>query len=507
MISFLARRLALGLGTLLVLSFIVYGMLAAAFDPLDDLRASTAPNKEALIQGRIALLQLDRPWYERYVTWLGNFIRGDFGDVWRTQQTVNQLAPGAIATSLQLVAGATIIAVLLGVTVGMLSALRQYTGFDYVITLATFVLYSLPVFWVAVLLKQYLAIGFNDFLASPSMNWVLAIALSLLGGLFWMGALGGNARRKATVFGIVFAATLAIFAFAVMSGWLLNPSLGIVGVGLIGVGTALLITALFAGMANRRALYAALTTAVVGIALYIPLQWVFYYVPGSNLLLLGLLATTIAVSMAIGWLFGGPDRGVSMRGAVIVGMVMALATYVDRVMQGWRIYSDASIINNRPIATIGAETPALGGDFWIASLDRFTHLLLPTIALVLISFATYTRYQRGSMLEVMSQDYIRTARAKGLPERVVIVRHAMRNALMPLASVLPIDFVTMIGGAVITETIFSWSGMGRFFIEAISGSMIDPAMFYVMLTGSAAIIANLLADLLYAVIDPRIRVS
>jgi len=168
---------------------------------------------------------------------------------------------------------------------------------------------------------------------------------------------------------------------------------------------------------------------------------------------------------------------------------------------------NASVIGGRPIATIGSQTPNLGGDYWITQLDKATHLVLPTIALVVISFATYTRYQRGAMLEVLNQDYIRTARAKGLPERVVIVRHALRNALMPLASVVPIDIITMIGGAVLTETIFSWAGMGRMFVNALMLSEIDPVMIYIMITGALAMIANLAADFLYAIIDPRIRVN
>jgi peptide/nickel transport system permease protein len=111
------------------------------------------------------------------------------------------------------------------------------------------------------------------------------------------------------------------------------------------------------------------------------------------------------------------------------------------------------------------------------------------------------------MLEVLSQEYIRTARAKGLSERVVIVRHALRNGLMPLASIIPVDLVSVIGGAVITETIFGWSGMGRLFIASLNQAEIDPVMAYVMITGALAMVANLLADLLYAVLDPRIRVN
>ena len=140
-------------------------------------------------------------------------------------------------------------------------------------------------------------------------------------------------------------------------------------------------------------------------------------------------------------------------------------------------------------------------------LDKANHLVLPIVTLVIVSIGGYMRYTRTNMLEVLNADYIRTARAKGLSERVVIVRHALRNALMPLASVVPVDFITLIGGAVITETIFSWAGMGRLFIDSMNNQEVDPVMFYIMLTGALAMIANLIADFLYAIIDPRIRVN
>ncbi len=507
MLRFIARRLAIALGLLLVLSVLMYWLLDIALDPLDDLRTSPALNRDELIAIRVNQLHLDLPWYQRYWMWLTSFVRGDFGMAWRTGQHVNDLLGGAALTSIQLVFAATVIALILGVTVGLLSALRQYTTFDYAITFVSFVLYALPIFWVAVLLKQYLAIGVNDYLNNPSMNWPAVIVVSVISGLFWAGAIGVGIRRQAIIFGCALVVTFASLVYVLMSGWLLNPQIGLVGMAIIGLATAYAVTLIFSGINNKRALYSALTTAVVGVVIYIGLQWLFFYVPMNEIWLLGLLLVAIGIALVIGWAWGGPDRAVSMRGAAVVAVIMSVAVYVDRVLQGWPLYMNASAINRRPIATIGAQTPGLGGDFWITQLDKWTHLLLPTIALVMISFAGYTRYQRGSMLEVMNQDYIRTARAKGLSERLVIVRHALRNALLPLASIVPVDFITMIGGAVITETIFNWAGMGRMFVTSLEGSEIDPVMVYIMITGALAMIANLVADFLYGILDPRIRVN
>jgi peptide/nickel transport system permease protein len=164
-------------------------------------------------------------------------------------------------------------------------------------------------------------------------------------------------------------------------------------------------------------------------------------------------------------------------------------------------------VRGRPIATIGAMTPNLGGNFWVQGVDTFTHVLLPTIALILISVATYTRYTRASMLEVMNQDYIRTARAKGLTERTVVVRHAFRNAMIPVATIVAFAIADIVGGAVITERVFAWTGMGQLFQNGLDHVDPNPVMAFFLVTGSLAIIFNLLADLVYAALDPRIRIS
>jgi peptide/nickel transport system permease protein len=135
------------------------------------------------------------------------------------------------------------------------------------------------------------------------------------------------------------------------------------------------------------------------------------------------------------------------------------------------------------------------------------HLILPTVALTLISFAGYVRYSRGTMLEVLNQDYIRTARAKGLTERTVIMRHAFRNTMIPLTTIMVADFAGIIGGAIITERVFGWTGMGTLFNKAIVGFDLNLLMGVFLVTGTLAILANLAADLLYSALDPRIRVG
>ncbi len=138
-------------------------------------------------------------------------------------------------------------------------------------------------------------------------------------------------------------------------------------------------------------------------------------------------------------------------------------------------------------------------------VDRVRHLVLPSFALGIASAAGVARYMRGSLLEVISQDYIRTARAKGLSERRVILKHALRNALIPIVSLLGLYLPLLFGGSVVIEVVFSWPGMGRALYNAILARDYPVVMAASFLFGVLVLGANLLADMLYAVIDPRIR--
>jgi peptide/nickel transport system permease protein len=176
-------------------------------------------------------------------------------------------------------------------------------------------------------------------------------------------------------------------------------------------------------------------------------------------------------------------------------------------MQSWNEYYNNEWVFGRPIATVGDSTSELEGDYWLTGIDSFTHLLLPTAALMLISVAGYVRYSRASLLEVLNQDYIRTARAKGLNERTVIMRHAFRNSLIPLTTVMAFDFAGVIGGAIITERVFAWRGMGTLFNDGLAAFDLNLVMGVILITSISALLFNLIADLVYAALDPRIRVT
>lgn len=145
----------------------------------------------------------------------------------------------------------------------------------------------------------------------------------------------------------------------------------------------------------------------------------------------------------------------------------------------------------------------LGDSAW--SVDGIKHMVLPVIVLALGGTGALARYTRSSMLEVINLDYVRTARAKGLAGRVVITRHALRNALIPIVTILGLNFGFVLSGAVIVETVFAWPGIGRYLIEGVNGRDFPVVQATVLLIAIAFVLGNLVTDLMLVYIDPRIR--
>jgi peptide/nickel transport system permease protein len=324
MLSFIIRRLLIAIPLVLLSSVLVFLLVANAGDPLGDLKGRNPPVPEQTIKAREQQLGLDKPLPQRYVTWLGNFVQGDMGKSIRGVE-VRPLLWQRLKVTLRMVILASILAIVLAIGAGVLSAVKQYTPTDYTFTFLGFLFLSMPVFWLAALLKEYGAIRLNK------------------------------------VFG------------------------------------------------------------------------------------------------------------------------------------------------EQVVYTVGAESPNLSGSFGEKLADWAGHLILPTIALALISFAAWSRYQRATMLDVLGSDYIRLARAKGLSRRRVMTRHALRNALIPLVTVVAIDIGAVFGGAIITEKVFSWQGMGALLFQGVTTSDVNILLAWLMVTSVIVVLCNLIADVLYAVLDPRIR--
>jgi peptide/nickel transport system permease protein len=329
MLLYTVRRLIASALVLLASSALVFVLVASTVDPLAVYRTrQPIPPPEFFDQKR-AELGLDQPVVQRYWDWLTGVLQGDFGN----NIGGNPVGPTLftrLGVTARMVVAAMVLSILLAIIVGVYTAVRKNKAADYVATIISYVLIALPVFWFAVLLKEFVAIRFNEL-----------------------------------------------------------------------VGETVLYTA---------------SEESPGISLY---------------------------------------------------------------ESGWSLWQ-----------------------------DRLQHLVLPTIALTGITFAAWSRFQRASMLDVMSSEYMKFGRAKGVPYRKVLIKHGLRNALIPLTTVVAIGIGAIFGGAIITETVFNWNGMGRYLTQDGLGQQdLNVVLGWLAVSAFFVVLFNLIADLLYAVLDPRIRLS
>jgi peptide/nickel transport system permease protein len=233
---------------------------------------------------------------------------------------------------------------------------------------------------------------------------------------------------------------------------------------------------------------------------HIPVGQILWPTVGNTLVLMG-AAWLFSLIIAIPWGIYNSTRqyGLSDQTSNIIAYLgFAMPTFWFGIMLqqyfalklGWLPLSD--------MWTMGQE-----GNL----ADLFIHLVLPVSVLTLGFLAAYSKYSRASMLEVLDQDYIRTARAKGLKERRVVFRHALRNALIPIITILGLDLSILVGGAALTESVFNWPGMGRLFVQMAVAREYSVLMSITLLVSVFVIIGNLLADILYAVVDPRVQLG
>jgi peptide/nickel transport system permease protein len=343
MVNYIARRILQALPQLFIISIILFALMQSFGDPLATLGARTPPRPEDKERLR-RKLGLDQPLHIQYLVWLvGNdwmlvdvdadgvgetpgerlgVLRGDLGNSLVTRRPVTEVIADRLPNTLLLMIPAEIVIITISLAIGIYSAVRQYSIFDHTVTTLSFIGYSMPIFWLALMLMYLFSVNFK--------------------------------------------------------------------------------------------------------------RWGLPYLP-----------------------------------------------------------------------TVGMFDPQVGRTPGQIAL----HLVLPVTTIAVISIAGYSRYVRSSMLEVLSQDYVRTARAKGQKERAVILKHALRNALLPFVTLVGLDMPALLAGAVVTETIFAWPGMGRLFIDHMSRADYPVLMGILMLISVAVVFFQLATDLAYAVLDPRIRLE
>jgi len=220
-------------------------------------------------------------------------------------------------------------------------------------------------------------------------------------------------------------------------------------------------------------------------------------IPATLVLMLSAFTVAVVLGLATG-IVSAVRQYSLFDHAITLGAMVALSipTFWLGLMG---IYVFAELLRVLPPGNIGT----IGAPFALA--DRLRHLLLPAATLGVVMVATWSRYTRASMLEVIGEDYIRTARAKGVSRGAIVLKHALKNALIPLVTLAGLQLPLVFSGALVTETVFTWPGMGRLFVDSIGYRDYPVLMGILLLTATLVVVGTLAADLVYAGIDPRVR--
>ncbi|WP_144875845.1 ABC transporter permease [Microbacterium sp. 1.5R] len=234
---------------------------------------------------------------------------------------------------------------------------------------------------------------------------------------------------------------------------------------------------------------------LIGDALWPTLQLAFW-----GLLVAVLIAGGVSVYSAVRQYSLGDNL---LTGASYIGIAMPAFWFGLILIQTFAVWPKEQFgLSEPPLFFIGLNSPGQSGP-----LDYIRHLILPVAALMIALVASWSRFGRAAMLDALSSDYVRTARAKGVPRRQVIWRHAVRNSLAPFVTVVALDAAILIGGLVVTEQIFAIPGMGRLFLQSLVAGDVFVLLPWMIVVAVAVVICNLIADIAYAVLDPRVRLS
>jgi peptide/nickel transport system permease protein len=234
-------------------------------------------------------------------------------------------------------------------------------------------------------------------------------------------------------------------------------------------------------------------------------MWSHLFVTLRMVVIATIIAIVIAITLGV---IGAVRQNKFTDHAITVTNFALLATPVFVV--GLALKEFVAIPINQHLGTTlfytdGEQSPTLSGSFISRLPDYAEHTVLPVLTLVLVSYASWAIYQRSSMIETLDADHVRLARSKGLSRRRVLLRHVLRNALIPVTTVIALDFAAVLGGAILTEIVFGWQGLGQWYVTGVTDLDVNVMLAYLLITATFVILFNLIADILYGVLDPRIR--
>jgi peptide/nickel transport system permease protein len=226
-----------------------------------------------------------------------------------------------------------------------------------------------------------------------------------------------------------------------------------------------------------------------------------------RLLIIGLVAGTV-IGVALGaW---GAIRQYRLSDRVITLLALLVLSTPTFVLANLAILGALRVnwaLGIQVFDYTGETSPGVVTGVWSQFVDRLQHLILPSLTLALAGAAGFSRYQRNAMLDVLGQDFIRTARAKGLTRRRALVKHGLRTALIPMATLFAYGVAGLVTGAVFVEKIFGWHGMGEWVVQGVATQDTNIIAAITVFTGGVVLLAGLLSDIIYAALDPRVRVS
>lgn len=474
LLSYIVRRLILALPVLIGVTFITFSISWIANEGHMERGYLTERTTPAQRQAIIEQYGFDQPFGLQYLGYLKRLVTLDLGiSHAQNDLPVTEVVGRFFPATIELTLAAMVFAIIMGVFLGTLSAIRKDSPVDHVTRFLALAGVSVPIFWLGLILKFAFATPYPVELFSEAgpiaktFVFLFAATLPVLAGMYLAENLLADAttwRRLATHF--VLLALVVAFLFFI--GWAFFAAL-LLMIGGVAYATVALMKLLKAPRIKRRAWGVLAGSLVVG-------------------------SVALAVSP---WAVQG---------------VEAVFGFIPDVPLGGRF-------SNELVATEGMHPSLTEGPTrlllidtllardWVAFNDVVQHLMLPGITLGYASLAVIARMMRASMLETLTLDFVRTARAKGLSEQEVIDRHARRNALIPIATIIGLTFGSLLSGAVLTETIFQWPGLGRWSTLAIIESDTNSIMAFTLLVVVIYLVANLLVDIAYSVLDPRVRLS
>lgn len=472
--SYVLRRILLAVPVMFGVTLITFGISWMANE--GDLSRGYVTEKMTAEQRASIVEQygFDAPWYVQYFAYLGRLIRLDLGISHSQGDILVTEAFGRFfPATLELTLFAMVIAIVGGIFLGTLSAVRKDAAVDHATRFIALAGVSVPIFWLGLLLKFALATPFAVELfhdsgpVAKTALFFVAAGLPLLVGMFLAENLltgpttWARLASHAAILGVVVLALFLIdwtfFAFVLLA------------IGGVAYATVAGMKALGVRRIRRRA-------------------W-------------GALAGALALGCAA--LAFSP---------LAEGGVDTVFGFIPDLPLGGRFSNELVAIPGEHPSLLEGPTGYLLIDTllardWVAFNDVVAHLVLPGITLGYASLAVLARMTRASMLETLALDFVRTARAKGLSEIEVIRRHARRNALIPVATVIGLAFGSLLSGAVLTETIFQWPGLGRWSTNAIVAFDTTSIMAFTLLVALIYLIGNLVVDVAYSILDPRVRLA